>query len=127
MPSNIVLGTVWQMSHNISRSGVMLTTECDNCWLMAMRTPPPCVSLWSLWKRRKLGKSVRTSTSVISLVSQVSISISSLMQDNDTILDTFSRFGRKLRMLVKIAENERLSRQWQLNAVGSATALKSSY
>lgn len=85
------------MSHNISKWCVILTTEHDNYWLMAIRTSRPRTSLQSLRKRRKMDKSAKTSPWGISLVSHVRVSTSRLLQDDDRILDTCAHFGRILR------------------------------
>lgn len=82
-------------------------TEQGNCWLVAIRTPPPLEPLRSLRKILKLGRSAKTSVSVMSSVSHVSVSISMLLADDETRLQMCSRLGRKLRIFVKIIEKER--------------------
>lgn len=72
-----------------------------------MRTPPPLEPLRSLRKTLKLGRLARTSVSVTSSVSHVSVSTSMLLEDDETRLQMCSRLGRKLRMFVKIIEKER--------------------
>lgn len=88
----------------------MLMAVQEISLLIAIATPPPRASLRSFRKRVKLGRSARTSWSLMSLYSHVSVNTNKLLLDDETRLEITSRLGRKLRMLVKITDNESCGR-----------------
>lgn len=84
----------------------MLSALQEISLLIAIATPPPRLSIRSLRNTVKFGRSVRTSWSLMSLYSHVSDKTSMLLLDEETRLEMTSRFGRKLRILVKITDSE---------------------